>query len=908
MRRVIGPLIAAVLVILFCVSALAQGTIFNCNAQYFFADGSISSGSNVFTSSYPAFSTSTSRIAPYIAIVGAGGSPFYVYSGTIGSSGGSSNVIGDTLTVTTGTGTAAQFLVATVSSGAVLTVTEINAGSYTVNPTTSNVATTSSNVGATPPNMNLVMFGATLSGTITGYISNNTVTLSVNAGNTVTNTTKWGFGADNAGYFNAQATSVILPTGNCGVITAVKPQPGVLFVGEGFQTQIVALANIATAPLEMTGNAAPLPGGGGFENITIDALDLAPYACYIHSPTRHMNFSNVSCKNGTTTDWLFGDGGITTVAGNWYSSIEATNDTYFSIGQWSANNILTAGQTDSFLIDPIASNATGTANIQDNTGGNNHYLHPHCFGVEAEAPGGLATYCIQIKSSTTVTQSELDSFNTAGIRITGSANTVIGGKVVNGGAALAAVSFAAGAKNNVVMGMVNPNATPGNTIVSDTTLDPSNIVIANPGASLASLGAGLITVPQGRLTLISGNVVMNGDFAGATTIYYQPYTGWGVPVYQADNGAMVEASIGQFGISLALDATTTDPGFQVAGTVADLFVAYNGSTPVLCTGPYWTETSTVTITIANPAVVTYTGHGLAAGAPIVFSTTGTLPTGITAGTTYYLVPTIATNTFEISATQGGAAVVTSGSQTGTQTAVAGYNVTGKIPARGTGPGTTELAQTISGIWTNAHQIACRYGSATGSTLTMPLNNGTWVGSAHFSANGQVTEQFGSASSYGTDQSAAAAAGGRANEMGLCNGYNTVPYLSGNQDINAVWTNTSSTWVVADALNSATGNVISELDCAPLGQQYVQAKYSVTAIEAAGAVCQIGVSRNSMTVAPILATIIAGATYETGFITEPLSPLLGFNYYQAMERDQANAGTCTFNRLGTSEYLQLEAPG
>lgn len=77
--------------------------------------------------------------------------------------------------------------------------------------------------------------------------------------------------------------------------------------------------------------------------------------------------------------------------------------------------------------------------------------------------------------------------------------------------------------------------------------------------------------------------------------------------------------------------------------------------------------SAVAITIATPGVVTWNNHGLAAGAGVVFSNTGGgLPTGITAGVTYYVVNPAA-NTFQIAATVGGAAINTTGSQSGTQT-------------------------------------------------------------------------------------------------------------------------------------------------------------------------------------------------------------------------------------------------
>ncbi len=86
---------------------------------------------------------------------------------------------------------------------------------------------------------------------------------------------------------------------------------------------------------------------------------------------------------------------------------------------------------------------------------------------------------------------------------------------------------------------------------------------------------------------------------------------------------------------------------------------------------------TVTITIANPGVVTYTSHGLIAGASVVFSTTGALPTGLAPATTYYVAasPAPTTNTFSVTATLGGAAINTSGTQSGVHTATSGANNT-----------------------------------------------------------------------------------------------------------------------------------------------------------------------------------------------------------------------------------------
>lgn len=78
--------------------------------------------------------------------------------------------------------------------------------------------------------------------------------------------------------------------------------------------------------------------------------------------------------------------------------------------------------------------------------------------------------------------------------------------------------------------------------------------------------------------------------------------------------------------------------------------------------------STVTVTIASPGVFTLTGHGFNVGTAVYFSTTGALPTGITASTTYYVIAAgLTANAFEVSTQIGGSAVNTTGTQSGTHT-------------------------------------------------------------------------------------------------------------------------------------------------------------------------------------------------------------------------------------------------
>lgn len=81
-----------------------------------------------------------------------------------------------------------------------------------------------------------------------------------------------------------------------------------------------------------------------------------------------------------------------------------------------------------------------------------------------------------------------------------------------------------------------------------------------------------------------------------------------------------------------------------------------------------TPESTVTITSADPAVIAWEAHGLFANQPVVFSTTGTLPTGLTAGTVYYVLANgLTADAFSVSATEGGTPVATTAAGTGIHT-------------------------------------------------------------------------------------------------------------------------------------------------------------------------------------------------------------------------------------------------
>lgn len=82
---------------------------------------------------------------------------------------------------------------------------------------------------------------------------------------------------------------------------------------------------------------------------------------------------------------------------------------------------------------------------------------------------------------------------------------------------------------------------------------------------------------------------------------------------------------------------------------------------------YDARQTTVTITNASPAVITWPAHSLYLNHPVAFSTTGALPAGITAGTTYYVSNVIDGDTFTVSATISGAEINTTDAGSGTHT-------------------------------------------------------------------------------------------------------------------------------------------------------------------------------------------------------------------------------------------------
>ncbi len=230
--------------------------------------------------------------------------------------------------------------------------------------------------------------------------------------------------------------------------------------------------------------------------------------------------------------------------------------------------------------------------------------------------------------------------------------------------------------------------------------------------------------PQGRLTLSSGEPVMTADQAGKTSIFYTPYTGGVVPIY--DGTDFVPTTFVERSNDLTQSATGK-AGPVAAGPyqVIDAFVWNDSGTIRLTRGPKWIKTGSVTMTIAAPCVVSWTAHGLYDGATVRFATTIALPTGLAASTDYF-VTKVDSNSFKLSTTLAnqvaGTFITTSGTQSGIHT---GENYT---TARGAGAGTAELER-LNGLWVNKYDVtngpAARRGTYVGTIVTNGSSVNQW---------------------------------------------------------------------------------------------------------------------------------------------------------------------------------------
>lgn len=216
-------------------------------------------------------------------------------------------------------------------------------------------------------------------------------------------------------------------------------------------------------------------------------------------------------------------------------------------------------------------------------------------------------------------------------------------------------------------------------------------------------GTSLFLVSSSGATIASGNITTASHFVLSATT--------GTIQLRAGNTLISSPATAALQFGAADSATPTAQTTQVQGVVAattnaagaDWTEILSRSTGTGVAGnKIWqsgfqgtSSNSTVTITNASPAVFTWSTHPLVPGSIIQLTTTGTLPTGLSLATNYYVIATaLATGTFEVSATPGGAAVNTSSAGSGTHTATTQTNVqNGATTVMTLGPASVTGSQT-----------------------------------------------------------------------------------------------------------------------------------------------------------------------------------------------------------------------
>lgn len=199
-----------------------------------------------------------------------------------------------------------------------------------------------------------------------------------------------------------------------------------------------------------------------------------------------------------------------------------------------------------------------------------------------------------------------------------------------------------------------------------------------------------VTVANGATSITTGNIADT-----RTRVQASNASGLGSAVRSPDT---------PIGAIMPFAGKTAPTNFLICDGSAVSRSTYANLFAVLC------PSATFTVTIASPAVFTKVAHGLVAGDRVHFATTGALPTGLTAGTEYYVLSTSLTaDVFKVALSPEGTVINTSGTQSGTHTF---YN---SNYGRGDGSTTFALPDMRS-------KVATGYGQS-GSTTSLVFESG-----------------------------------------------------------------------------------------------------------------------------------------------------------------------------------------
>lgn len=255
------------------------------------------------------------------------------------------------------------------------------------------------------------------------------------------------------------------------------------------------------------------------------------------------------------------------------------------------------------------------------------------------------------------------------------------------------------------------------------TSDPTKQLVWN----LAAIGAGntvTVGVPNSNFTLISPSVAQTYTAAQRYTFVTLTDGATITPDFSLGNNYQVQLGgnrtianptslvMGQSGnIAIYQDATGSRTpswawGWVNPGGSLPSLQSAGGSLDVLKYSVAAYNSAVVTISIATPGVVAFANHGFQLGQQVQITTTGALPTGLTASTTYYVV-SIDANSFSLATSLANAAagtkIATSGSQSGIHT-LTGLTITLTTSKSTTSGGYRALSSTDTVVSSDSDKI------------------------------------------------------------------------------------------------------------------------------------------------------------------------------------------------------------
>jgi microcystin-dependent protein len=226
--------------------------------------------------------------------------------------------------------------------------------------------------------------------------------------------------------------------------------------------------------------------------------------------------------------------------------------------------------------------------------------------------------------------------------------------------------------------------------------------------------AAIDTALTNRVSTVETQVVPTGSlfpFAGASSP-----TG-----YALCNGASVSTSgtyANLFGV-IGYTYGGSGASFNLPDLTTRIPVGYQAPTSL----------GTATITIATPGVITKAAHGLATGQVVYLTTTGALPTGITANTRYW-VNVVTSSTFTLATSLAnalaGTVIATSGTQSGTHTV---YSADFDL---GRSNGEKAHTQTTTELVSHTHTSNAGEGSGSGATRDAPAGGSDGYKATYYS--------------------------------------------------------------------------------------------------------------------------------------------------------------------------------